>query len=146
MADSLRPGAYDQLITQELAAKLKGLPAERVLREALEADAAPDVLAQHLRFLFRRALKAISVTNDSAERIQLSNNIMRALSEITDDLISADDLIEESSSPVLWGIRPDSISDNEEMESPSVRLSESALLVNGRNQPSIGHEINKELT
>jgi superfamily II DNA or RNA helicase len=146
MADSLRPGAYDQLVTQVLAEQLKGLPAERVLREALEAEAAPDVLAQHLRFLFRRALKAISVTNDSVERIQLSNNIVRALSEITDDLISADDLIEESSSPVLWGIRPDSISDNEEMESPSVRLSESALLVNGRNQPSIGHEINKELT
>lgn len=146
MADSLQPGAYDQLVTQELAAKLKGLPAERVLREALEADAAPDVLAQHLKFLFRRALLAISENDDSEKGIQLSNSIIRALTEITNDLVTDDDLIEESQSPVLWGISPTGAGDSIEMESPSVRLSESALLVNGRNQPSIGHELNKELT
>jgi len=37
----MTPGGYDLLITQEIAAQLRGLPAERVLREILEEDEAP---------------------------------------------------------------------------------------------------------
>jgi hypothetical protein len=44
MVKPLEPGAYDQLITTGLAEKLYGLPAERVIREALEADIAPEIL------------------------------------------------------------------------------------------------------
>lgn len=50
MADPLASGAYDRLITKDIANCLQGLPAERVLREALEAGEAPDVLARHLQF------------------------------------------------------------------------------------------------
>ena len=148
MSNPLVPGAYDQLITAELAQKLAGLPAERVLRESLETDAAPDMLARHLQFLCRRAIASIKDVDDSVERIKASNRIVRALAEITDGIVTEDDLIPEFGEPILWGI----ISPQEdehgfsELESPSVRLSESALLVNARNQPSIGHELKKELT
>lgn len=146
MSDFINAGAYDQLITRELAKYLEGLPAERVLKEELESNDAPDVLARHLQFLFRRALKAISDSDDVVSKIQLSNRIVRALAEITESVVTDDDLVEEIDKPILWAIAPQPSTNSHILESPSVRLSDSALLVNGRNQPSIGHEINKELT
>ena len=146
MTDSLQPGAYDQLVTSELARKIVGLPAERVLREALEIDEAPEILARHLKFLFRRVISAIGSSDDPVERLRISNQVVRALSEITDGVVTADDLVDETSFPILWGIKPEQSRETNDMVSPSIRLSESALLVNGRNQPSIGHELNKELT
>jgi hypothetical protein len=40
MSEKMSHGAYDQLITQEVASQLEGLPAERVLREVLEEEGA----------------------------------------------------------------------------------------------------------
>jgi superfamily II DNA or RNA helicase/HKD family nuclease len=137
-------GAYDQLVTHDLALKIKDLPAERVLREALESDEAPEILSRHLKFLFRRILSAINEKDDPLERIKISNRIVRVLGEITDDVVTSDDLIDESTTPVLWAITPETL--DHALETPFVRLSESALLVNGRNQPKIGPEIRKELT
>jgi len=148
MSEPLSPGAYDQLITSELAKKLEGLPAERVLRETLEKESAPEVLARHLQFLCRRAIASIMESDNAIERIKASNRIVRALADITDGIVDDDDLVPETSEAILWGITSP-IEDQKGyavLESPSVRLSDSALLVNARNQPSIGHELKKELT
>jgi superfamily II DNA or RNA helicase len=145
VAETLRPGAYDQLVTVELAEKIRDLPAERILREALEFDESPEILARHLKFLFRRALSAISDSDDPLTRIQLSNRIVQALKSVSPDFVTDADLIEESAAPILWAISSPQSSSDDPIASPSIRLSDSALLVNGRNQPSIGHEINKEL-
>jgi superfamily II DNA or RNA helicase/HKD family nuclease len=145
MSENMIPGAYDQLITEEISSRLKGLPAERVLREVLEEDDAPQVLARHLQFLIRRALLTVSKDPDSVARIRMSNQIVRAIAALSNGAVSEDDLVSEEGEPVLWAIeRP--IQEESGFQTPSVRLSESALLVNGRNQPSIGHELNKELT
>lgn len=143
MTEKMGPGAYDQLITQEVASRLEGLPAERVLREVLEEDDAPQVLARHLQFLIRRAISSVSEKDDNLARIRMSNQIVRALAALTDGVVTDDDLIAEESEPLLWAIEA---GDDRDYQSPSIRLSDSALLVNGRNQPSIGHELNKELT
>lgn len=143
MTEKLGPGAYDQLITQEVASRLEGLPAERVLREVLEEDDAPQVLARHLQFLIRRAISSVSEKDDNLARIRMSNQIVRALAALTDGVVTDDDLIAEETEPLLWAIES---GDDRDYQSPSIRLSDSALLVNGRNQPSIGHELNKELT
>jgi superfamily II DNA or RNA helicase len=144
MPEKMSPGAYDQLITQEVASQLEGLPAERVLREVLEEDEAPQVLARHLQFLIRRTIASVSSKDDHLARIQMSNQIVKAIAALSDGVVGEDDLISEESDPMLWAINPESGGNS--FESPSVRLSDSALLVNGRNQPSIGHELNKELT
>jgi superfamily II DNA or RNA helicase/HKD family nuclease len=143
MTEKMGPGAYDQLITQEVASRLEGLPAERVLREVLEEDEAPQVLARHLQFLIRRAISSVSEKDDNLARIRMSNQIIRALAALTNGVIGEDDLIAEEAEPLLWAIES---GDDSDYQSPSIRLSDSALLVNGRNQPSIGHELNKELT
>ena len=145
MSENLSPGAYDQLITQEISTRLQGLPAERVLREVLETDDAPQVLARHLQFLIRRAIASISNSEDPLARIRMSNQIVTAIAALSNGVVGEDDLISEVGDPILWAIVRESHSDSG-FQSPSVRLSDSALLVNGRNQPSIGHELNKELT
>lgn len=140
----MSPGAYDQLITQEVASRLEGLPAERVLREVLEDEEAPQVLARHLQFLIRRAIASVSEKDDRLAKIRMSNQIVNAIAALSDGVVGDDDLIAENDEPMLWAI--DRESKVESYESPAIRLSDSALLVNGRNQPSIGHELNKELT
>ncbi len=144
MSEKMSPGAYDQLITQEVASRLEGLPAERVLREVLEDEEAPQVLARHLQFLIRRAIASVSEKDDRLAKIRMSNQIVNAIAALSEGVVGDDDLITENEEPMLWAI--DRESEVESYESPAVRLSDSALLVNGRNQPSIGHELNKELT
>lgn len=144
MSEKMSPGAYDQLITQEVASQLEGLPAERVLREVLEEEEAPQVLARHLQFLIRRAIASVSDRDDRLAKIRMSNQIVNAIAALSEGVVGDDDLIAENEEPMLWAI--DRESENDSFESPAVRLSDSALLVNGRNQPSIGHELNKELT
>ena len=144
MSEKMSPGAYDQLITQEVASRLEGLPAERVLREVLEDEEAPQVLARHLQFLIRRAIASVSEKDDRLAKIRMSNQIVNAIAALSDGVVGDDDLIAENDEPMLWAI--DRESKVESYESPAIRLSDSALLVNGRNQPSIGHELNKELT
>ena len=141
----MSPGAYDQLITQEISNRLQGLPAERVLREVLESDEAPQVLARHLQFLIRRAISSISNSDDPLAKIRMSNQIVNAIAALSNGVVGESDLISETGDPILWAIEPENSSDSG-FQTPSVRLSDSALLVNGRNQPSIGHELNKELT
>ena len=147
MSEFLKPGAYDQLITVGLASQIEGLPAERVLKEVLQSDDAPEILSRHLQFLFRRAVKSISDTEDPVERIRASNRIIRALAEITGGVVDEDDIICEEDETLLWAIESEKndLTGYHDLVSPTVRLSESALLVNGRNQPSIGHELKLEL-
>jgi superfamily II DNA or RNA helicase/HKD family nuclease len=146
MSDDLTPGAYDELVTEEIARRIHNLPAERVLREALELGESPEVLSRHLRFIFRRVLASLEDNDDPLEQVRLSNQIVRSLADIRSDFVSRDDLIVEDDQPILWAISPASGQPEFAIESPSIRLSDSALLVNGRNQPRIGHEINKELS
>jgi superfamily II DNA or RNA helicase len=145
MSENMSPGAYDQLITQEISNRLQGLPAERVLREVLESDEAPQVLARHLQFLMRRAISSISNSDDPLAKIRMSNQIVNAIAALSNGVVGQSDLISETGDPILWAVEPENSSDSG-FQTPSVRLSDSALLVNGRNQPSIGHELNKELT
>ena len=50
MSEKMSPGAYDQLITQEVVSHLEGLPAERILCELLEEDEAHQFLAHRKCF------------------------------------------------------------------------------------------------
>ena len=148
MGDSLEPGAYDAIITGELARQMRGLPAEQVLKEAIESDLAPEILARHLYFVIRRALTGASSAEGPSTRLELSNRIVAAIAEITNEAVDDSDLLDVSGTPMLWGVKslPGTVGGYKELESPSVRLSQSALLVNARNQPAIGHELNKELS
>lgn len=143
MSKPLVPGAYDQLITAELAHQLKHLPAERVLREALGKDNGPVILARHLYFLVLRSLRNLKDSSDSNLRIQISNKIIETVTEIAAEYVSPDDYIVMDDAPVLSGVldEPDNEHGLISILQPLVPLSQSALLVNGQGQPSIGQEL-----
>jgi superfamily II DNA or RNA helicase/HKD family nuclease len=147
MTKPLVPGAYDQLVTAELAEQLQGLPAERILREALSEDNGPVALARHLYFLILRSLRNIKSSDDPEIRVKISNQIIHAVMDVAADFVSADDLIMQSEEPVLVGLLDDPVNTNgiREITQPKVPLSQSALLVNGHGQPSIGNELKSEL-
>lgn len=147
MSQQVVPGAYDQLITAELADQLKGLPAERVLREALGKDNGPVILARHLYFLVLRSLQNIK-TDDLQLRIQISNKIIEAVKEISNEFVAPEDRIMMDDLPVLAGVLddPNSQSGITSFQQPQIPLSQSELLVNGPGLPSIGDELSREFT
>lgn len=151
VADRLPIGAYDALITNELAGLIDELPLGAVVKESLEIADSPEILARHLYFIIRGVLAETRESGDSPDvRINLSNRIIEAVNQIAGLASDGSSRVSEGESEqVLTAVLTDAAGDFgnvAKFESPSVRLSQSALLVNGRNQPSIGYEIRRELT
>ena len=151
MPDKLPLGAYDALITTEVAELISAMPSDAVVTENLEVNDSPEILARHLYGIIRRALSGTKEEGNLPEaRVNLSNRIIEAVNKLAGNSDEKSDRIADlTSEHILTAVvknegKPESPTLS--FESPSVRLSQSALLVNGRNQPSIGHEIRRELT
>jgi superfamily II DNA or RNA helicase/HKD family nuclease len=106
------------------------------------------VLARHLEALARRALRSVEGNDDQALRrqVELANAIAQAILDQVPNVIGQEDLVSTSHDllhaiversglpgPVRFPARPE------------IPLSSSALLVNGRDQPRIGNEVQREL-
>ncbi|HEV3309036.1 MAG TPA: DUF3427 domain-containing protein, partial [Chloroflexota bacterium] len=141
-------GLYDQLVTAGLDRQLMQMDADLVQRDRLDAGDAHEVLARHLGVLARRAL--LSVRGDDREAlsrtVDLANRIAEAVVGLVPDVLDRNELV-AASRDVLHGV-----ADNRQLPGlvrfpprPEVPLSSSALLVNGRDQPRIGSEIQREL-
>lgn len=55
----IKPGIYEQLVTEELDRLLRGLDAELVSRQDLDPADSHEVLARHLASLVTRALRSV---------------------------------------------------------------------------------------
>lgn len=147
MAD-LVPGVYEQLVTKQLQLLLAAIDDALVDRGELDPADAHQILASHLGDLARRALRSVHGDDAAAvaRQVALANQIAGAIIAIapdvsndaglvaeTQDLLRAIAASPEVPGPVRFPTRPE------------VPLSVSALLVNGRDQPRIGVEVQKEL-
>jgi superfamily II DNA or RNA helicase len=145
---TLPRGIYEQLVTAGLSRDLRALDPTLVARAPLDPTDAHVVLARHLGLLVSRALRSVGGEGDVAlaRQVERANQIAAAIAELAPGLGADDDLIDESKDllhavaaaegvpgPVRFPARPE------------VPLSASALLVNGRDQPRIGSEVQKEL-
>lgn len=147
MAD-LPPGVYEQLVTNELHRLLRLLDPIVVDRGPLDPGDAYEVLGRHVGELARRALR--SVGGDDADalvrQVDLANRIAQAIAEITPEMTSKGDLVAESRDLLqAIGVPRDVPGPVRFPARPEVPLSTSALLVNGRDQPRIGVEVQREL-
>jgi superfamily II DNA or RNA helicase len=144
----LPTGLYEELVTRRLAQQLHTLDAELIDRAALDSTDAHELLARHVEQLMRRALRAIGsdYPNGTARQVELTNQIAQAIAALAPDAATANDLVADSREllhalsersgapgPVRFPPRPE------------IPLASSALLVNGRDQPRIGNEIQREL-
>jgi len=150
MAD-LEPGVYERLITLGLEDRLRELTAELVDRDRLDPADADVVLARHLGLLARRALRSLPERSpgDGGDLIDrqvamanlIAATIFQAAPDVASDadLVAAGELLREILAPTGTPGPPI------RADRPEVPLSASALLVNGRNQPRIGSEVQREL-
>ena len=144
----LPTGLYEELVTRRLAQRLHALDAELIDRAALDSTDAHELFARHVEQLMRRALRAIGSDDPkaTARQVELTNEIAQAIATHAPGAATTNDLVADSREllhaltehsgapgPVRFPPRPE------------IPLASSALLVNGRDQPRIGNEIQREL-
>jgi len=143
----MKPGVYEQLVTEELARLLGEFDASLVSREPLDIADAHEVLARHLGLLAKYAIRSVPAGSAMAllEQVLLANRIAQAIATLSPGPEAAD-LIPESAD-ILHAIaaRDRTPGPVRFPDRPEIPLSASALLVNGREQPRIGNEVVREL-
>lgn len=145
----LPPGLYERLVTRGLERRLSLISGERVDREGLDPADAHEVLARHLSVLVSRALRSAGGTDvTSIERqVRLANEIARAVEALTPAVSDEDDLVASTNDVLLALATPETLPAGASRfpDRPEVPLGSSALLVNARDQPRIGTEVQREL-
>lgn len=133
-------GLYEQLITLRLEHQLKGLTDQgwHAIDEAIGAESAPHVIARHVAETTRRILERLP----SAERVHAANHILESMNSIEGarewvDLVSEGPrqllAIAEQEAKGVYKIRP------------ATPLSDTALITNSPEDPSLGFELRAEL-
>jgi superfamily II DNA or RNA helicase len=144
----LPTGLYEELVTRELAQRLHALDAELIDRASLDATDAHELLARHVEQLMRRALRAIGSDDPDGtiRQVELTNQIAQAIAALAPDAATTNDLIADSRE-LLHALTDRSGTPGPARfpPRPEIPLAASALLVNGRDQPRIGNEIQREL-
>ena len=145
----LSPGLYEQLVTRGLEGRLSLIPGERVKREGLDPADAHEVLARHLSILVRRALRSAGGTDAASieRQVHLANEIARAVEGLASSTADEDDLVASTNDVLLALATPERLPAGAARfpDRPEVPLGSSALLVNARDQPRIGTEVQREL-
>jgi len=148
VAERLVPGIYERLVTRSLAAELRDLPTDLVEFREIDGSDSHDILARHLAPLIARVLRAVPGKESDRLDSQLSqaNAILAELQRLSPDAFDGDgELIDEARELIAILAMPQPPAKPQPLPRPDVPLSTSALLVNARNQPRIGAEIQREV-
>jgi len=129
---ALPEGLYELLQTTRLNAKLALVPDLNATVDAIDEDDAPDVLSRHIAEVVREALIAAK----PEERVTLAN---RLLSQV-----QADNLITPGPRQLLSLHRLDALR-RRQLRRPTTKLSDSALLTNGKEDPNLAAELRSEI-
>jgi len=142
LEDSSQPatGLYEQLITLRLEQQLRELSqlGWHPLSEAVGSESVPHVLARHISHTVRRVLQNLP----SEERVHAANHILESIGTLKGaqewvDLIADGPqqllAITRQEAPGVFAVRP------------GIPLSDTALLTNSPEDPSLGFELRAEL-
>ncbi|MFF3865594.1 DUF3427 domain-containing protein [Micromonospora sp. NPDC001898] len=146
MAD-LERGIYEHLVTHQLAGQLHHLDSARVQRRPLDPADSHKHLTRHLATLISRALQAVPGGDDKLHRqVDLANRLATAIADLNPDAAGPNDQVADARN-LLHAIAapPTPPAQPAFPQRPTTPLSTGALLVNGRHQPRIGHEITHEM-
>lgn len=141
-------GIYEHLITYGLAGQLDGIGSELVERTDLDPADAHEVLGRHIAALTTRALRAVSGSDREslARQVAIANQIAETIASIepravdtADQVTDVHKLLTAIADPPTPPAKPTF------PVRPRTPLSTGALLVNGRHQPRIGHEVATEM-
>ncbi|MFI6758978.1 DUF3427 domain-containing protein [Micromonospora sp. NPDC050417] len=141
-------GIYEHLITGELAQQLRLIGPELVERTELDPAEAHGVLARHIAALTSRALRAVpgSDKESLARQVAIANQIAEAIERINPEAVDAADQVSDARKLLTAIADPPAPPAKPSFPvRPRTPLSTGALLVNGRGQPRIGHEVATEM-
>jgi superfamily II DNA or RNA helicase/HKD family nuclease len=147
----LQPGVYHHLITRELDGLLRAVPdRDLVDRRSLDIADSHETLARHLAALTRRALRSVRGENDAvrlARQVEIVNKVAGLIGDLVPEAASPEELLEAAEELLgVAGSRDRDAAGRVRFPArPVIPLTGSALLVNGRGQPEIGHELKREL-
>ncbi|WP_424919289.1 DUF3427 domain-containing protein [Streptomyces sp. wa1064] len=133
-------GLYESLITHRLAERMKQLDTAgwHPVDAAVGQESAPHVLARHIAATVRQVFQGLS----PAEQVMAANHILESLKTIEGAQEWVDLVVEgprqllsvaEQEAPGVYAIRP------------ATPLSETALITNSPEDPSLGFELRAEL-
>lgn len=132
MTGGVDEGLYESLHTASLERRLRSLPAGAAVFDTIDAAAAPEVLARHVADVVRRALAG---HGDDARRQELVNGVVGLLEAGDDDaVVKLEQLLAISVAPGVHRV-----------VRPATPLSETALLTNTPDEPSLGAELRAEM-
>ncbi|MFC4020362.1 DUF3427 domain-containing protein [Micromonospora sp. GCM10011542] len=140
-------GIYEHLITQQLAERLQYVDAALVQQAKLDPADAHDVLARHIAVLARRALLVVGGGDEKlARQVALANRIAGSIAQAEPRAVGPGDQVADAQR-LLHAIAapPTSRAAPIFPVRPTTPLYTGALLVNGRHQPRIGHEVTHEM-
>ena len=145
----LLPGIYEELVTTRLDQALSKISPELVERAALEPGESAEVLSRHLAKMIRGVLASAGGEGRASllRQVDIANRIAAHLVNMAPDGAATADQMVAASHDMLLAVAemppaPDAV---RFPLRPATPLSGTALLVNGRDQPRIGTEVQKEL-
>ncbi|MFE4196435.1 DUF3427 domain-containing protein [Paenarthrobacter sp. NPDC056912] len=128
----LPEGLYELLQTASLEAKLALVPELSATVDEIDQDDAPEVIARHVADTVAHALKAAK----PEERVSLANRLLAQ--------VEAGNQIAAGPRQLLSLHRPDALK-RRQLRRPTTKLSESALLTNGKDDPNLAAELRTEI-
>ncbi|MFE9658054.1 DUF3427 domain-containing protein [Micromonospora sp. NPDC006431] len=140
-------GLYEHLITEQLAEQLQRHDAALIQHQPLDSAEAHEILARHIAAITRRALLGVSGGENSvARQVEVANQMAARIAAIDPQAVDTNDQIADVHR-LLYAIAatPAPPATATFPQRPNTPLSVGALLVNGRHQPRIGHEVTYEM-
>jgi superfamily II DNA or RNA helicase/HKD family nuclease len=142
----LRPGPYEHLITEEIAAELAALPAEAYATEVLGPAWMEDALARHVGRLVLRHLQAAEGEDPVRARLDAARRLLERLAEPLAASSGDPGQIAQRSDALTWIAPPRTgLERAERPVLPLHGLVHPALLFNGRADVSLLNELSREL-
>src|SRR6266545_7522609 len=144
----LVPGLYEHPVTHELELRLSRVDGDLLDLRQIDPEDAHEVLTRHLAILTRRALQSVAGSDSESlkRQVEFANSVAKAIEQLAPAAAADEDRL-NSFGQVLMAIartrKPTGEPDIPQR--PETPLRNSALLVNGRGQPRIGHELAREL-
>jgi superfamily II DNA or RNA helicase len=143
--NELKPGLYEQLVTESLEAQLDELDARRrAIRGRLHGEEAADRIALYLGELVRRAISGLDAKQRTSIGLDLAKQIVHLLSQSGKSVDSTDaPSVRGDVLQAIAGLQPDGT--QETIQLPATPLLDTTLLTNAPGEPRIGFQLQSEV-
>jgi superfamily II DNA or RNA helicase/HKD family nuclease len=144
MAEPLRPGLYELLVTRAVEERLRASAV--IPPDPLDGRSA-SVLGRHVGQMVERALLDMQSAGIEERQVEFVNELVARIRAAAPEAFDGDQDDVIAPARELAEVSPGLTPGGElvRFERPTIPLADSALLVNGRGEPTIGNELNREL-